>query len=295
VTAEAIEQMEPPSSCLDRLESRAQLIETPCGDGSMRWYAWGEGPVLVLLHGGAGSWRHWVRNIPFFAPHYRVLVPDLPGMGCSAMPLPPFDPASIAAIIAKGIDGIVGTTCRYDLVGFSFGGAMAGDVALLHESRLRSLTIVGTGSLGIRRNSVTLMKVRHLEGAARRAAHATNLARMMLADPSAIDDLAIEIQDINTRHARLKTPDISGKNSLPAALAILRLPLNAIYGARDSTLWPRIAERESLYRNLRPDVDFRRLPNAGHWLIYEEANEFNAILAGMLARTSPQPHRICGT
>ena len=24
---------------------------------------WGEGRPLVLLHGGTGSWMHWVRNV----------------------------------------------------------------------------------------------------------------------------------------------------------------------------------------------------------------------------------------
>jgi 2-hydroxy-6-oxonona-2,4-dienedioate hydrolase len=34
----------------------------------------------VLLHGGAGSWMHWVYTVPVFSRSYRVLVPDLPGL-----------------------------------------------------------------------------------------------------------------------------------------------------------------------------------------------------------------------
>jgi pimeloyl-ACP methyl ester carboxylesterase len=40
----------------------------------------GAGPTL-LLHGGTGSWTHWVRNIEPLARQFSVVVPDLPGMG----------------------------------------------------------------------------------------------------------------------------------------------------------------------------------------------------------------------
>src|SRR3546814_6277896 len=48
-----------------------------CGDGQMVWRLWGEGPPLVLLHGGSGSWTHWFRNIPALARRYRVIAADL--------------------------------------------------------------------------------------------------------------------------------------------------------------------------------------------------------------------------
>ena len=74
---------------LERLTATATRLVTPCGDGEMVWRCWGEGPALVLLHGGIGSWRHWVRTIGVFAPHYRIFAPDTPGLGESAMPPAP--------------------------------------------------------------------------------------------------------------------------------------------------------------------------------------------------------------
>ena len=76
---------EDPQAILDRLEQQSVRYETPCGDGSMVWHIWdtsgGIAPVLALFHGGAGSWRHWAHNIPELSQHYRLLVPDLPGLG----------------------------------------------------------------------------------------------------------------------------------------------------------------------------------------------------------------------
>ncbi len=61
-----------PAAFLDRLERTARRTETPCGDGTMVWRSWGEGPTLVLFHGGAGSWRHWAHNIDVLLAHVSV-------------------------------------------------------------------------------------------------------------------------------------------------------------------------------------------------------------------------------
>ncbi len=42
---------------------------------------------MVLLHGGSGSWTHWIRNIPMLlACGRQVWAQDLPGFGDSASP-----------------------------------------------------------------------------------------------------------------------------------------------------------------------------------------------------------------
>src|ERR1700722_10585040 len=77
-----------PEQFLARLEHAASRTATPCGDETMVWHLWGDAdsPVLVLFHGGAGSWRHWAHNIDVLSQTYRLLVPDLPGLGESAFP-----------------------------------------------------------------------------------------------------------------------------------------------------------------------------------------------------------------
>lgn len=284
MTSDTAASADPPAVVLDRLEQTAQRVETPCGDATMVWHIWGSGPPLVLLHGGAGSWRHWVRNIGFFARHYRVVVADLPGLGESAMPPEPITPASVAAVIAHGIDAILGPEVSYDLVGFSFGGVMGAEIALASPARLRSLTIVGSGGLDLPRNKIEFVSVRSLTGDARKAATATNLSRLMIADATKIDDLALEVQEWNAAHSRLNTPKISTLNSLHAALGKLHVKLNAIYGECDAIARPRVADRAALFRGLQPGVDFRIIPGAGHWLPYETPREFNTMLLDMLQR-----------
>ncbi len=272
-----------PDAVLARLETAAERVSTPCGDGRMVWHAWSAGPALVLLHGGSGSWRHWVRNIDAFARDHRVIAPDLPGLGELDLPPQPEDARAMARILAEGLAGLVGARERYDLAGFSFGGVMAGCLAAQEGERVRSLTIVGSGGLGTPRAAVELVKVRHLAGEERIAAHRTNLARLMIADPARIDVLALAIQDWNTRHSRLKTPQISRGTWLADALPAVRCPVAGIWGSRDAPSLPDIGARERALRALRPELRFRVIDGAGHWVAYEQAAAFNAALAGLMA------------
>ena len=60
--------------------------------------------ALLLLHGGSGSWLHWFRTIPVLEQHHSVWVPDLPGMGDSALPDEPYEAEPYAEINAYAQD-----------------------------------------------------------------------------------------------------------------------------------------------------------------------------------------------
>jgi pimeloyl-ACP methyl ester carboxylesterase len=273
-----------PAAFLDRLERTAWRTETPCGDGTMVWRSWGEGSVLVLFHGGAGSWRHWAHNIDVLSREYRLLVPDLPGLGESAFPPDGEDAMQVAKIVAHGIDIVLGGDTRYDVAGFSFGGTMASCIGAIHGARARSVTIIGSSGVGPSGSAVELMKVRHLVGEERVATHRINLNRLMIADPAKIDDLALAIQEWNTRHSRLKTPMLSRSGALQRAIAQVNAPVNGIWGELDAPANPRAPQRVEALRALRPDADVRMIPGAGHWVAYEAPEQFNPMLLEMLRR-----------
>jgi pimeloyl-ACP methyl ester carboxylesterase len=271
---------------VQKLDAEAQRSESPCGEGSMVWRSWGSssdnGPALVLLHGGAGSWQHWVRTVPAFRATRRVLVPDLPGLGESANPPAGSDMAAIAAIVAAGIDAQLGPQASYDLCGFSFGASVGGHVALLHGARMRSLTLLGAGGLVKPTTPMTLERIRDKTGDALMEAHRTNLSRTMVADPAKIDALALEIQAWNASRSRLDTPALIQLRPLAVSLPQLRIPVNAIWGERDQVAYYTLADRIAALRVLRPGIEPHIIPSAGHWAAYEAAEAFNATLAGLL-------------
>ncbi|MGE0225800.1 MAG: alpha/beta fold hydrolase [Acetobacteraceae bacterium] len=285
---------EDPQTILDRLEAQSVRYESPCGDGRMVWHLWdksgGTAPVVVLFHGGAGSWRHWVRTIPALVDTYRVLAPDLPGLGESDFPPDGDNATAVATIVADGIDTVIGKATRYDVVGFSFGGTMAACVGALRGKHVRSVTIIGSAGVGAQGNlgsAVKLEKVRHLQGEERRQTHRINLNRLMIADPAKIDELALLIQDWNTIRSRLRTPAISRSGAILEAIDRLQSPLNGMWGELDAPANPKGQERVASLKARKPDADIRVVPKTGHWAAYESPEIVNPWLLEMLARTRP--------
>jgi pimeloyl-ACP methyl ester carboxylesterase len=278
---------ETPQDTLARFERSATRVETPNGDGKMVWHIWGSGPVLALFHGGAGSWRHWIHNIEELSKSYRLLVADLPGLGESVMPPNAEDADAIAAIVAAGIDEIIGTEATYDVAGFSFGSTMAVCVAAQKGARVRSCTMIGSSAVGPAGSMIQLLKVRKLEGQERVEAHRTNLNRLMIADAAKIDSLALVIQEWNTVHSRLNTPALSRSGALMRALDHVHVPLNGIWGEFDAPANPRATERVKILGELRPEADLYLIKGAGHWVAYEAPEQVNEILLKVLARTRP--------
>ena len=102
-----------PAEVID-LDGRAVLSHTPCGRGDMSWRRWGDLGAkrhVVLCHGGAGSWTHWIKTIPALEGHVCIWAPDLPGLGDSALP-DPMSPEGCAEPVAAGILEIGRASCR---------------------------------------------------------------------------------------------------------------------------------------------------------------------------------------
>lgn len=107
----------------------------------------GEGPVLIMLHGsgpGASGWSNYSRNVPELARRYRVICPDLPGFGASDVkpiegPIPGFWADTVVALMdALGI-------AQAHFVGNSMGGMIALKIALEHPERAGRLILMGPG------------------------------------------------------------------------------------------------------------------------------------------------------
>jgi pimeloyl-ACP methyl ester carboxylesterase len=270
---------------LDRLDAAARRVETAFDAGRMVWRIWNEGVgrPLVLLHGGSGSWRHWVRQVARFAPERCVIAPDLPGLGESDMPAEPHDPMHVGRIATAGLREVVDTR-EADLVGFSFGANVAGHVAAELGPALRALMLVGAASLGVPRNVVPLEKVRGKEGEARLAAHRFNLRSLMIADPARIDALALAIQEWNTVHARFRSRGFANATLLRDALVRTTVPLAVLWGEHDQVASGGIPARIAAVREARPDSRAEIIPGAGHWVMYEAPDAFDSALTRLLPR-----------
>ena len=265
---------------VEGVAAEAERIETPCGAGTMVWRVWGNGPPLVLMHGGYGSWTHWVRNVLALARKFTVVAPDLPGLGESATPPEPHTAEGLAAIVVEGLDIVLPRDTAPHIAGFSFGGVLGGHVAAQLGDRLHALTLVGSNGLGLVRQPTDLQRVPASSSAEEAlAVHRHNLGALMIADPAKIDDLAVYIQSQNAPRGRVRSRRFSRADTLARALPLVRVPLDGIWGERDATAYPHLDERARVLRSFQPGARFEVIAGAGHWVQYEAADRFNPVLA----------------
>src|SRR5215472_12675656 len=268
---------------VDCIAAEARRLETPCGDGSMVWRIWGSGPPLVLLHGGYGSWTHWIRNVLPLSRMFAVAAPDLPGLGDSATPPEPHTAEGLARIIVEGLEAVFPKLTGLHIAGFSFGGVLGGHVASQLGDRVSTFTIVGSNGLGLVRQPTDLRRVS--KGAPEAEALTVarhNLGALMIADPKKIDKLAVYIQAQNEPRGRVKSRRFSRADTLARALPLVRARIDGIWGARDATAYPHLEERAYALRSVQPDARFEVIPGAGHWVQYEAAHRFNPLLAKII-------------
>ncbi len=270
----------------------AVRVETPCGASSMVWHVWGEAShsqalaPVVLFHGGSGSWTHWLRNIPALVESgRRVYVPDLPGFGDSAAPLHGTDADVVTAPVEQGLKLLLDDTAC-DLVGFSFGGMVAGFIAEQFPARASRLVLVGAPGLGVTpKNPFQLSAWRHLTDPDQRdAVHRNNLAALMLYRPDAISELALRLHVANVLRDRMKGRSLSRTDVLARSLTRVRRPIHAIYGSEDALYQEKMDAMETVLRQAANFRTMTLLEACGHWAQFERADAFNeALLAALNA------------
>ena len=121
----------------------------------------GAGETILLIHGLAGSSKTWDDVIPLLTPHADVIAVDLLGHGESAKPTGDYSLGAFASglrdfLSILGIDSVT-------IVGHSFGGGVAMQLAYQHPHLVDRLVLVGSGGLG--REVSWLLRLLTLPGA----------------------------------------------------------------------------------------------------------------------------------
>jgi 2-hydroxymuconate-semialdehyde hydrolase len=109
----------------------------------------GTGAPVMLIHGsgpGVSAWANWRGVIPVLAERFRVIAPDMVGFGFTERPAGMvWDRAAWVAQAVALLDALEIETV--DLVGNSFGGAIALALAIAHPKRVRRLVLMGSVGL----------------------------------------------------------------------------------------------------------------------------------------------------
>jgi len=270
-------------------ESSAEKLMTATAGGMLTWRIWGEGTPLVLLHGGHGSWKHWFRNIPVLQNHFRLYVPDMPGMGDSR-DVEYRDIADVAGYLASGLEEL-GVNGEYFLAGFSFGAQCAAHLHRAHRGRVRKAYLLG--SIGMGRYVPLNRQLRRWRGVAdeveRLAIHRLNFLDFMVKDPAKVSPFLVKLHAQQVESALLTPNESFRPADIDDCLTEQPVPLMTIWGEYDALVKDYFDERIEFLKHYRPEAQYHIIPGAGHWIMYEAADEVNQILLEDLRRQCAVP------
>jgi pimeloyl-ACP methyl ester carboxylesterase len=261
----------------------------------------GTGPVLLLIHGVAGSLETWRSVIDPLARDATVLAVDLPGHGTSSPGGGDYSLGSLAAglrdvMTALGHD-------RATLVGHSLGGGIAMQFSYQFPEMTERLVLVSSGGLGLEVNpalraaslpgaslflSVTAEATRRGSGLARRVLRATH-------SPSSpgLDELVrsyASLADADRRSAFLATVrSVVGLNGQTVRaddrLYLAKdLPVLLIWGAEDPII---PVEHARAAHKLLPDSTLAAFDGVRHFPHVEAPQQFVTALQDFCAATKP--------
>ena len=277
VSEEALQQ-------IHRIERQATIRRSGAAGHQVTWRRFGEGPPLLLLHGGHGSWLHWVRNIEARSASHQLWVADLPGYGSSDVPASPTLEGLLGSLMAA-IDAALGATTPFALAGFSFGGLVAAHVAA-RRGGVSKLALLGpAGHGGARRPRGELRSWRDClnppDHARLHEVMRHNLLMHMLHDAESVDDLALQVHTEACLRTRFHSKSISLAGGLQDSLAAYAGSLLVVWGAEDVTTTPAALARAPWLARAEGEVVV--LPGSGHWVQYEAADAVNRRLERFLA------------
>lgn len=241
---------------------------------------WGQsGPILVLLHGGYGSWMHFLKNVEELSKNFQVIVPDMPGFGESeSLPkVPNLD--EYAQTLVDALSSLTNGS-NYNIIGFSFGSAIGSHMIKFTGDSVNRLTLVGynrTGNMPFKRPKMLSWRAAKTEEELN-TAQRHNLSVMMIHKQEKIDDMAINLQTLNTKGAKVRSLEIVASHDLPNRILNISQPIDIIWGEFDVTLINGIDDAQNRMKELIPDVKFHIIPNSGHWIQFEEYEKFNSII-----------------
>lgn len=214
-----------------------------------------QAPTLILLHGNGENHTYFVKQIPAFSPHFRLVLMDTRGQGQSTGGDGELNFSVFAADLLALMDHL--QIAKAHLLGFSDGGNLALTFALAHPERVQSLILNGANLEPGGVKLSTQLPIVLGYGCCRLLSPFSHKARQNGA-----------LLGLMVNHPHIP----------PQALAALTMPALVIVGERDM-----IRDRHSqiIARSL-PNAQFVRIPGGDHFCAAKCPEVFNHAVLSFL-------------
>ncbi len=275
-----------PEAAIEAIQAGSRPLTTARDNCSLSWQHWpahtSSAQPLLLLHGGFGSWMHWIANIETLRSGFDVWAVDLPGLGDSGDLPAPHSVEHIAQLIYDAWRELPGGDQPFAVAGFSFGAMVAGQLAALAGARCERCILIGAVGFGKLQVQVPLTPppVANVDGVIAEQIHRENLQRLMLHNVDRVDPLAIHIHASNLARFRLRSRSMAVTNQLAETLPRVCARICAIWGEHDATAGGRakLEARREIISAAQPGAGFYLLPGVGHWAMYESPACINELI-----------------
>jgi 2-hydroxy-6-oxonona-2,4-dienedioate hydrolase len=271
--------------------------EVETASGSIHYVTAGTGEPLLLVHGGHGGWIHWLANIEALSQGHRVIALDMPGFGQSYVPQHRMQLPEYAVAVASFMERLA--LQRVNLVGFSFGSAVAASVAGQFPDAIGSLVLVSPPGIG-RPSAESMALPERSSAEARqhgmRAGVANTLRELMLFNQERVDDALIDVMLEYVKRTQYVTRLVSRGSEMVTLLQKTSQPALVLIGAEDPFQKHELEERRKLVNQALGQNCARVVGKAGHWVQYDLPDVFNnALLDFLSAGTRQLPKRTVAT
>jgi pimeloyl-ACP methyl ester carboxylesterase len=258
----------------------------------VHYQALGTGPDVLLIHGWASSWRLWARSMSRLAQSgYQAWAVDLIGFGDSDKPgdgwytLDRFT-HTLAEFCARL------HIARPSLIGHSMGGTIALNLALAQETRAVVVAApIVNGELTFSLHLLLASPMaRRLFGWMRRQSFFSTLGEWRLAAAPGLFRDPVRRRNHEDVRATTVNAAVGGlrtvvQSNLEERLPQLQVPTLVIVGERDVTVTAAQGKRAA---QLVPGAKLVCWPDAGHALIDERGDDFDALVLDHLGRQTSE-------
>jgi 2-hydroxy-6-oxonona-2,4-dienedioate hydrolase/4,5:9,10-diseco-3-hydroxy-5,9,17-trioxoandrosta-1(10),2-diene-4-oate hydrolase len=260
---------------------------------NIHYHEAGEGTPIVFIHGGgpgASGWSNFNRNIEAFAANWRVIIIDLPGFGDSDHMVPEDGIFAGYADNVIGLMDVLGIR-KAHVIGNSLGGGTGLMMALKYPDRVQGLVMMGTAG------SLPVFGLFPSEGQRKLAAFyegetgptiekLRDFIHSLVYDPTTVSEAMLQQRfEFATRPEVIANPPLKFKDGKPFEdLWLLNLRgvqhQCLLISGREDRVTP--VDANFLLLKLLPNARLFVLPQCGHWVQWEKADEFNATVDGFL-------------
>lgn len=262
----------------------------------------GEGPVLVMLHGGgpgASGVSNYHQNLQALARNFRVVLPDQPGFGGSYRPTEEdLEKRSITEItvdaLYQALDSLGIDT--FHLLGNSLGGAAAIAMAQQRPERVTGLVLMAPGGgwlpFGPTPTEGQKEMFRYYNGGGPSEKKMAAFIRTMVFDHRQFGEDVVraryeasldESHSAFYHHYNAAFAKRGGMDPLWRDLHRIKAPTLLLWGRDDRTIT--LDGAQLLLKHIR-DVQLHVFGRCGHWVQLERQREFEELITGFLTERS---------